>query len=162
MPVTYKQLGWTMKFEGDAVKVPDVKGSLPVAGSYDITVPIAKHDPCNPKAVATVDFADTPAGLPIVLVVVKLDPAGAGGLVKPLKLQLFDKDHKPHGGARYLTPDAGKSGLVYSIVVRGFAPPYDNASTLQVENENASDLSLQVQVAYGPKPQKDGKPAAAA
>jgi hypothetical protein len=152
---TYKQLSWTVKFTSDLVKVPDITSSTPLVSSYDLPVSAPPATDAEEYTSFPV-FQYVPAGNPIMIVVVKVDPASIKDLAGPLRLRFSppagDKeDDTPEPTPwRLVTPDGAKNGVAYTGLFTENAIPAGNDWQLDVKNENLTAIDLIVTVAYGP------------
>lgn len=150
---TYKQLSWTLKFEGDAFKVPDVKSdshsSISIKGSYDLPVVAAAGGHCAPHE-TVIDLSDVPQDHPIVVLILKVDPSSSKDVVSPLEVVVKDAGGNAKPPTRWLSGDPSKPPIVFSNVVKDQLP-FPSGWSVVVKNENPKSINLLVQVAYGPK-----------
>lgn len=151
----FKLLTWSLKFESDMIKVPDFKATLPIAGSYELEAVAGNADRATGNAVVTpIPLTDVPGTLPIILLVIKVAAASIKDLIKPLRVRL----NKTGGTAadhtewREMNAEIAKSGMLYAKFLIDPMQTREKDWALEVENPNASDLGIQIQVAFGTSP----------
>lgn len=150
-----KKLGWTLKFDGDAVKLPEFKlGAFDdMKPTVDGTVDLPAAGPCGvPPSVTTIALDnDVPAGHEVVLVALKIE-----GTPPKEKLEVSTQGPPDAGKPAAVVhagwlPDAnGNNPFLFFGTLPNLTPPQP-PNTIVVTNPNPAAVKLSVQVAYRKK-----------
>lgn len=145
-----KTLSWTLKFEGDAIKAPDIKPApddvLAVKSTLEGSLTVAAKEHCKSAEATPIPLTDVPEKHTIVAIVIKLE----GTLPKDFSpLHIYREDPAKNIGAKYKAlPDENQSlSIVYFKLLDGKAAPTRD-DQLYVINENGTGAKLSFQIAY--------------